>query len=378
MLLQPKHLTRRPMVMALSDADVIGDPFGGPASGSREKSKGLGMVIGVVASVMTAGAGFMAFSAAQGMTLGNLAAGAMMTGGVMSGVGTVTGNTKLAKMGGYLSLAGGLTSGISDVVRTGELSSFGDTLKNASAEFGEKFSTAIGAGSKATEAGKLGLEASSVAGESAVVGNVADNAAGITTLGDNVAGGVTASNVGGAQGLKLAGSGGGATLDLGGNLANAGQTAGGSGSGLLAQGGGSSGNAFIDYQKYMDAKNAPVNFMDNPMKWANQNQGLLSMGTKLVGAAMDESGEIDQEKLALQTDQWATQKDMMAQQTANINGGVVFLDPTSPNYATAAANAQAAGRTVKTIGINQNAGPVQLNNGFMASSTPQQQATQRA
>ena len=118
--------------------------------------------------------------------------------------------------------------------------------------------------------------------------------------------------------------------------------------------------------------------MDSPLKWANQNQGLLSIGTKLAGAALDDSGEIEKEKLAIDTEKWATAKDLMAQQTANVNGGVVFLDPNSPNYATAAANAQAAGRTVKTIGVNQNAGPVALNNGFQMTSTPQQQATQRA
>ena len=369
MMLQPKHLTRRPMVMALSDADVIGDPFGGPASGSREKSKGLGMVIGVVASVMTAGAGYAMWAANTGMQA--LAGGAMMAGGVMSGVGAVTGNQKLAKIGGIMSLAGGIGSGLADMGAGG---SFGDTLSKASSKFGSDFGSAFkdvtGMGKAAGEAANastLGLEASSITGGDAVASAVADPSVGVTTLGDNAA---SASQMVGGSRVP-------ATLSLEGtSLANAGPTS--SGGGLLGQAGssGASGNGSVIYQ--IGGKEPAANFLDSPMKWANQNQGLLSMGTKLAGAAMDESGDIDQAKVALATDQWATQKDLIAQQTANVNGGVVFLDPSSPNYATAAANAQAAGRTVKTIGVNQNAGPVQLNNGFMASSTPQQQATQRA
>lgn len=373
MLLQPKHLTRRPMVMALSDADVIGDPFGGPASGSREKSKGLGMVIGVVASVMTAGAGYAMWAANTGMQA--LAGGAMMAGGVMSGVGAVTGNQKLAKIGGIMSLAGGLGSGLADMGAGG---SFGETLSKASSKFGSDFGAAFKdvtgmskAAGDAANASTLGLEASSVTGGDAVASAVADPSIGVTTLGDSAA---SASQMVGGSRVP-------ATLSLEGtSLANAGPaTSGGGNTGLLGRSGASAGDAGgggITYQ--LGGKEAPVNFMDSPLKWANQNQGLLSIGTKLAGAALDDSGEIEKEKLAIDTEKWATAKDLMAQQTANVNGGVVFLDPNSPNYATAAANAQAAGRTVKTIGVNQNAGPVALNNGFQMTSTPQQQATQRA
>jgi len=83
-----------------------GDPFSGAPYGERLKSKGLGMIIGVVASVATMGA---AMPLLAGTTMASqLAGGAMMAGGVLNGVGTVTGNKKLTKIGGVLSLAGGL------------------------------------------------------------------------------------------------------------------------------------------------------------------------------------------------------------------------------------------------------------------------------
>lgn len=83
-----------------------GDPYSGPAYGDKHKSKGLGMVLGVVASVTTMGA---AAPLLAGTTIASqIAGGAMMAGGVLSGVGAVTGNKKLMKVGGVLALAGGL------------------------------------------------------------------------------------------------------------------------------------------------------------------------------------------------------------------------------------------------------------------------------
>lgn len=85
----------------------IGDPLSGPAYGEMLKSKGLGMVLGVVAAVGTMGAA--APMLAVGASLASqIAGGVMMAGGVMSGVGAVTENKKLAKIGGILSLAGGV------------------------------------------------------------------------------------------------------------------------------------------------------------------------------------------------------------------------------------------------------------------------------
>jgi hypothetical protein len=84
----------------------IGDPMSGAPYGEYLKSKGLGMVIGVVASIVTMGAAMPMLSSVYLAT--QLAGGVMMAGGVLSGVGALTGNKKLAKIGGIMSLAGGL------------------------------------------------------------------------------------------------------------------------------------------------------------------------------------------------------------------------------------------------------------------------------
>ena len=84
----------------------IGDPLSGPAYGEMLKSKAIGMVLGVVASVVTMGAAAPLLAAPVLAT--QIAGGVMMAGGVLSGVGAVTGNKKLAKIGGIMSLAGGI------------------------------------------------------------------------------------------------------------------------------------------------------------------------------------------------------------------------------------------------------------------------------
>lgn len=84
----------------------VGMPMDGAAYGEYLKSKGLGMIIGVVASVVTMGAAMPLLASTVLAT--QIAGGVMMAGGVMSGVGAVTGNKKLMKIGGIMSLAGGL------------------------------------------------------------------------------------------------------------------------------------------------------------------------------------------------------------------------------------------------------------------------------
>lgn len=84
----------------------IGTPQDGAAYGEYLKSKGLGMIIGVVASIVTMGAALPLLASTVLAT--QIAGGIMMAGGVMSGVGAVTGNKKLMKIGGIMSLAGGI------------------------------------------------------------------------------------------------------------------------------------------------------------------------------------------------------------------------------------------------------------------------------
>lgn len=90
----------------IGDMPVMGDPLAGPAYGQFEKSKGLGMVIGVVASVVTMGAALPMLASTVLAT--QIAGGVMFAGGALSGIGAVTGNKKLSKIGGIMSLAGGV------------------------------------------------------------------------------------------------------------------------------------------------------------------------------------------------------------------------------------------------------------------------------
>ena len=90
---------------AFHDMPVAG-PMDGAAYGEYLKSKGIGMIIGVVASVVTMGAAMPLLASTALAT--QIAGGVMMAGGVMSGVGAVTGNKKLMKIGGIMSLAGGI------------------------------------------------------------------------------------------------------------------------------------------------------------------------------------------------------------------------------------------------------------------------------
>lgn len=88
------------------DCSVTGDPTSGPAYGQFEKNKALGMIIGVVASVVTMGAALPMLASTVLAT--QIAGGIMFAGGALSGIGAVTGNKKLMKIGGVMSLAGGI------------------------------------------------------------------------------------------------------------------------------------------------------------------------------------------------------------------------------------------------------------------------------
>ena len=90
----------------LHDMAVMGDPLSGPAFGQFEKSKGIGMIIGVIASVVTMGAALPMLASTVLAT--QIAGGIMFAGGALSGIGAVTGNKKLQKIGGVMSLAGGI------------------------------------------------------------------------------------------------------------------------------------------------------------------------------------------------------------------------------------------------------------------------------
>ena len=96
----------REVKIRLHDMAVMGDPLSGPAFGQFQKSKIIGMVIGVVASVVTMGAALPMLASTVLAT--QIAGGIMFAGGALSGIGAITGNKKLQKIGGIMSLAGGV------------------------------------------------------------------------------------------------------------------------------------------------------------------------------------------------------------------------------------------------------------------------------
>jgi hypothetical protein len=98
----------------------VGDPWSGPAFGKREMP-----VVAVALAATSFVSGVAAFTAAT--TIGGMiAAGATIVGSALTIIGTVTGNAKLAKIGGILSIGG--------MVGTGVVNSMADTAANAAAE----------------------------------------------------------------------------------------------------------------------------------------------------------------------------------------------------------------------------------------------------
>ena len=163
----------------------VGMPMDGAAYGEYLKSKGLGMIIGVVASVVTMGA---AMPLLAGGLASQLIGGVMMAGGVMSGVGAVTGNKKLMKIGGVLSLAGGI--GALGVAATGGVSG--------------ALGSSLGEGSTALQnmAGSF-MESVNSVGGSLGIGDIynADAAHAAATAGESTLGGGTE-----AAGIDLTGT----------------------------------------------------------------------------------------------------------------------------------------------------------------------------
>jgi hypothetical protein len=115
----------------------IGDQFGGPAYGMRAMP-----VVAVALAATSFVSGVAAFTAAT--TLGGMiAAGATIVGSALSIIGTVTGNSKLAKIGGVLAIGG--------MVGTG--------LVNSAAESAATSAASEGAAEVGSEAASAGGEA---------------------------------------------------------------------------------------------------------------------------------------------------------------------------------------------------------------------------
>ena len=170
------------MKVRLHDMAVMGDPMSGPAFGQFEKGKGLGMIIGVVASVVTMGAALPMLAGAVLAT--QIAGGIMFAGGALSGIGAITGNKKLQKIGGIMSLAGGV----------------GAIASNAANAAGAGGAFASGSGSTAVQnmAGTM-MESVNSVGGAVGFGDIYDKSAvgAATTAGKNLAapGGIDPANI---------------------------------------------------------------------------------------------------------------------------------------------------------------------------------------
>lgn len=158
----------------------VGDPYGGVAYGKRQMP-----VIAVVAAAASFVAGASALVAGAA-GLAALSAGAMVVGGALTVIGTISGNSKLAKIGGILSLAGGIGS-----LATGAT---------------EAAATAAGSGAEAGVADTIAGAVGEAGGASSAFGDVAVGGVdlgGTTTYGLDEIGGI-ASETGGAANASMA------------------------------------------------------------------------------------------------------------------------------------------------------------------------------
>lgn len=356
----------------------VGDALSGAAYGEYLKSKGLGAVIGVVAavaSVWTGGASLAAMGAITSANIGAaISAGAMVAGGVMSGVGAVTGNKKLAKIGGVMALAGGLGSlAFGSSTRAGLLS-------DSAFKAGDGANLATGA----TPTESLVKNLTEVASDKtpafkAPTGldvNTAPNmeigaSSGSTSTGYDLgsgladAGGKVPSNTMSTAGTNLGsglGDAGGVPSNLTSNLGTsvAGGGGGGGGSGLLNQ----AGDAITGIGKF-----------------AKDNKELIEIGGKmLMGAGEGTEGneQLQGAKSALAEAQAtaanatarntdsvteANKAKMAAeeQQRKNANTQIVMLDPRDPQYAQKKAEAAAKGIPTMDM-VTPASGPVTMGN----------------
>lgn len=380
----------------------IGDPYGGPAYGQKLKGGGgMGMVLGVVAAVATGGVGLAAWSAASaaGSIGGMLSAGAMMAGGVMSGIGAVTGNKKLSKYGGYLSLAGGLgasmmTSGGEFLNPLAENAGKESLMSEAMTKVSDTFSSAaekLGLAKDTTTPGLAGpnqgvtegLKANGLnpmaeaqqgaqatmpladAGSSGntlqqAVANTQSGTIGLSTPTDAVNYSTQASNL--SPGATMPGR-----LPVAGVDSTASTLA--SNTGFGASGSGVTGgslNPTLTSTLPKTAATGGSSLVDGALSFAKSNGGGL-IGSALmqgVGGAMSQ-----QEQLDFIQQQYSDKQDLMKQELAKVNFQYEVLDPNDPQYEQKKAAAKSSGIPTITLGVNKNAN-VAMPNMFPATQQP--------
>ncbi len=121
---QKTYLSRE-MSRVYAMDNPVGDPFGGPAYGEKN-----GPAVAIALPVLGMAGSYAAFAAAT-TTLGAVMAGAAFAGSALSLAGTVSGNTKLSKIGSVLSIAGGLGMGADALLQGGNFTFSGGQASGA-------------------------------------------------------------------------------------------------------------------------------------------------------------------------------------------------------------------------------------------------------
>ena len=335
-----------------------GDPLAGPAYGTYDKSKGLGMVIGIVASIVTMGAAMPML--ASGVLATQIAGGAMMAGGILSGVGTLTGNKKLMKIGGVLSLAGGVggfLSGLESVQGLG--GAFGpgsgsQAIAEMSSNFMQSVNDTVGAQlfSKASISGGGGLIDRATAGESAISSPVQDVGAGIEQIGGGTNAGTVdiAGNSGSATPLtpeeaaRMA-----ADNNEAGVLFGKGEVAPATGAPQTGAAAGPAGTQ--PPAPVADAKpvlNKQPGFLSRVLGDVTEGQGQIIRGgmEALKGFATAGMGPDQQKQIDAISELYGARTATETQQLVNSGKQVAVLDPNDPDLENKKAQAAAAGHTV--------------------------------
>ena len=138
----------------------IGNPNGGPANGDKDMPV---VVVALAAGSFAAGAAAIATATTL---MATVAAGALMVGSAMTIAGTVTGNKKLTKIGGIISLAGGAASLANNLA--GGAAAAGAGAENVAPVLAETGAEAAAGGAISGAAAGTGTEAvSGIAGDAA-------------------------------------------------------------------------------------------------------------------------------------------------------------------------------------------------------------------
>lgn len=323
----------------------VGDPFAGAAFGEMHKSKGLGMVIGVVAGLATAGAGWGMMGAAGGLgsgSLGALAGGAMFAGGISTALGSVTGNKKLTKIGGILSLAGGTGSLGADLIAGQAMGStaaagWSETMSQLEGAFG----SVMGTGGQTAATGTISQ--GGVSGTSGITSGAG---------GQGMTGGILESSMSPSTSLVDGFSGAGGTGLQAGSAAPATTNIGLTGGSQYSMAGGMSPPVSTTTQ----AAGASKGILGKVMDFAQTPAGMNLAGNMMQGMA---SGDAAQQELDFLQQKYGNDRADLERRLKNINFKYEVIDPNDPQAEAKRQAAKAQGIPTITLGVNANGPMVQ-------------------